>query len=117
MPRQFYQPAAPQPPLSLPIGLREPDTILPAQMERRMRLPREPERRLFVAILETACQDLGLRCHKQGPRPRADGPLAGAARLWVLGADAPLHFDFVCDVLGLDASAVRARLLSSGGNG
>jgi len=106
---RFYQPGLPMPMAVLPASLCEPDVLLPEQVRRGINLPAGPERRLLLAVLETALDDLGIGRGRQGPKSR-NGSEA-AVHAWVRGADAPFSFEFVCDALGLDAVSVRVRLL------
>jgi hypothetical protein len=77
---------------------------LPPQMGGRMRGAARPELRLLAAVLEDAWSCLGSRRGKEFRE----------ACEWVLddAHDWPFSFANVCEVLGLDANAVRRRLQS-----
>ncbi|MFI5397749.1 MAG: hypothetical protein ACHQ9S_19610 [Candidatus Binatia bacterium] len=88
--------------------LWEPAVILPSQMVNR-RLARMPEMRLVVAMFDDAVEcvvrNVGARC---GTRRREF--LEARDWLWDDTRGWPFAFANVCDVLGLDATAVRERL-------
>ena len=68
----------------------------------------QPERRLVTAILEDAIQ-----VYLAGqPGWRGAGKAVAAAESWFASDDtgSPFAFRNVCDVLGLDVSAVRSAL-------
>lgn len=69
-----------------------------------------PVMRLAEAVLHQAMADLHL--HTTAAEPRATAIRADVRR-WFRSDEArrPYAFVWVCDVLGLDASAVRARVL------
>ena len=69
--------------------------------------PKQPERRLLVELLHSAVIDL------TGTRPSRDNPatLRELARRWIAGADAPITFATVCELLEIDAQAACAALL------
>jgi hypothetical protein len=87
--------------------LREP-VILPSQNVSR-RLARMPEMRLVAAILNDAVErvvcNVGARCGT----PRREF-LEARDWLWDDTRGWPFAFANVCDLLGLDATAVRERL-------
>ena len=68
---------------------------------------------LMLAVLEEAA-----RCIEQGRRRRHPGirKLAAEAEAWVRcdSREWPFAFASICDVLGLDVDAARARLLAGG---
>jgi len=90
----------------------EPAAVLPAQMPQGMRWDADTSgpRALMLAVLEDA-----VRCIEQGRRRRHFGArrLAAEAEAWLRSDDRTYLFSFlnVTDVLGIDADAVRARLL------
>jgi hypothetical protein len=96
--------------------LCEPDVVLPLQffdMERRQALAKRGEYRLLIAVLEDAVhcfQKNLLAKDKQGQR------LFHEAHEWIMteGAvvqNAPtLSFDYVCEILGIDAAYLRGAL-------
>ena len=89
--------------------LLEPLAILPSQTVRRGIIMRSPEIRLVVAVLEDA-----VRVVTQDPsglRGRGLGEFL-EARTWLLDDDRewPFAFANVCDLLGLDVTAVRQQL-------
>jgi hypothetical protein len=75
---------------------------LPSQPGGRMRGAARPELRLLVAVFEDAWSCLGSR-HAKEFREACEW-LLDDARDW------PFSFVNVCEVLGLDANAVRLRL-------
>lgn len=94
-------------------ALFEPELILPAQMTGGARVDGDTSgaRALMVAILEDAllCVERGRR--RRHPRTRR---LAAEAETWVRSDCREWLFAFasICDVLGIDPDAVRARLLT-----
>ena len=93
------------PGVSLPL---EPDVIIPAQIGRSSY--RSPEQRLWAAILQTALDDLG--GGRSGQSPRRPGQIHEAYS-WVLEDDRSWIFSFrsLCEMLGLDADAVRGAIV------
>ena len=89
--------------------LWEPAVMLPAQMIDRRRLAQIPEVRLVTAMLDDAVRcimcNVGAR---RGARRRQF--LEARDWLWDDMRDWPFAFANVCDLLGLDATAVRERL-------
>ena len=84
-----------------------PETILPEQFFRpSAALP--PEKRLMLAVLEGALLDLQRSAGPSTPRARR---LADEVDAWFAADDEswPCSFLNVCQALGLDVSAVRAR--------
>jgi DNA-binding XRE family transcriptional regulator len=79
-----------------------PEDYLPARAATEV----SGERQLLLAILESAIDDI----QKYGRwRERAAGKLAREALEWIESPDtAPYSFEHACDVLGLDASYLRA---------
>lgn len=86
--------------------------VLPVQQSGRRAWT--PEQRLLCAVVEQALVDL----HSPRPVRRSwNGGHAASRRIqndaarWFSGGDpGPVGFTYVCDVLGLDAEAVCARL-------
>jgi hypothetical protein len=87
----------------------EPAIILPSQLVHRTSHRRCPELRLAAAVLEDAMLCVGCAVHARSRRLRREFI---EARKWFLDdrCDWPFAFKTVCDVLGLDASAVRQRV-------
>src|SRR5437870_6432583 len=84
-----------------------PEAILPEQFFRpSAALP--PEKRLMLAVLEGALLDLQRSAGARTPRARR---LADEVDAWFAADDEgwPCSFLNVCQALGLDVSAVRAR--------
>src|SRR5262245_58956676 len=94
--------------------LFEPDVILPAQMSWGARSDANTSgaRALMLAILEDA-----VLCIERGHRRRHAGTrqLAAEAQTWMRSDCREWLFSFasICDVLGIDADALRIRLLPS----
>jgi hypothetical protein len=94
-------------------ALFQPELILPAQMIGGARHDADTSgaRALMLAILEDATL-----CIKRGRRRRHPGTrrLAAEAETWVRSDSREWLFSFVsiCDVLGIDPDALRARLLT-----
>ena len=67
------------------------------------------ERRLMLAVLEDAIRTLLLAKRSRIPRKRAMSELA-----WLESTDVsePFAFESICDVLGIDSSYLRNRLMS-----
>jgi len=91
----------------------QPLELLPSQLPRREGPRRCPEMRLVAAVLEDAIRSV----HTGRSRRRPSRFEFQAARAWLLddSRDWPFAFANVCDLLGLDATAVR-RSLSLEGN-
>jgi len=89
--------------------LLQPLAILPSQLRPRAAAERFPEMRLVVALLEDA-----IHCVMQhrGVLRRRERREFLEARAWLLddSRDWPFAFANVCDLLGLDAAAVRRCL-------
>ena len=92
--------------------LFEPEVVLPAQMSWGARRDGNTSgaRALMLAILEDAmlCIEQG-----RGPRHRRTRQVAAEAETWMRSDCGEWLFSFasICDVLGIDADALRARLL------
>lgn len=83
-------------------GLFEPDVVLPSQLDRRV--PLEPERKLLLALLWGAWEDL-VKYPRRSPFHRF-------AREWIEAADHDLcSFNTVCELIGFDAGFWRSGLL------
>ena len=95
----------------------DPSAVLPRQMSGGVRRDGETSgpRALMLAVLEDAvrCIEAGRRCRHFYTRR-----LAAEAQAWVgcEQRDWPFSFVIICEVLGFDVEAVRARLLTSGGD-
>lgn len=92
-----------------------PDVLVPAQIAARRWLT--PERRLLYAILDQALNDLRIARVAEQPvmRTRASQSMRSRARVeaWFTSSDTSwlCSFENVCVVLGLDADAIRSRVL------
>jgi hypothetical protein len=74
-----------------------------------------PERRLLVAVLEQALDDVGLVRSTTRTRPRARrlcGRRGANVEVWFAARNEPwpLSFENLCSHLGLDADAIRTAL-------
>ena len=101
--------------------LCEPNTIVPSQFFatlRRQAPTKQGEFRLLVAVLEDA-----INCFRRNARTadKSKQRLFDEARAWITGEDgdtvghaadhAPgFSFEYVCDILGLDAADLRSGL-------
>ena len=91
----------------------EPEAVLPAQMSGGARWDADMSgpRALMLAVLEDA-----VRCIEEGRWERRfrTRRLAAQAQAWVWcdRADWPFSFVNICEVLGFDVDAMRARLLT-----
>ena len=91
-----------------PVGLFQPDVILPSQhfAPHRMQVP---EQRLMIAVLQDAvdCVEKYRFTHNHRGRRLFD-----EAMQWLLAeeTDWPYSFECICGVLGLDSNAVRYSL-------
>jgi len=87
----------------------EPETVLPEQFFRRSG-GSSPEQRLMLAVLEEALVDLRRSADRRTLRMRR---LADEVEGWFAADDDgwPCSFLRICDALGLDAAAVRTRLV------
>jgi hypothetical protein len=90
-------------------GPWEPIVLLPSQLAKRSERAHSPEFRLVVAMFEEALRCVVSFADVQRGRQRRDFV---EARDWFLddGLDWPFGFVNVCDLLGLDAEAVRRSL-------
>ncbi len=90
--------------------LRITAAVMPVQLDATWRHGTvvSPTEDLHVALLAQAIHDL-----RQPRRDRARQRLSHEARLWVMSDDAKWPFSFVnvCTSLGLEAEAVRQRLI------
>lgn len=90
--------------------LWQPVGLLPSQLASRKNRAHSPEMRLVAAILESALRSVVRNANaRRGPRRREFIETC----YWLLddGRDWPFAFANVCDLLGLEASAVRQWLL------
>jgi hypothetical protein len=92
----------------VPVGITQPDIILPSQ-HFGPRCKPAPEQRLMIAVFRDALDCLEkyrLATSRTGRRLFHD------AKQWFLAdeADWPYSFECICGVLDLDANAVRQRL-------
>ena len=94
------------------LALFEPMVILPAQTSVDPLWASETTGPigLMLAVLEEAARCIGRGRRRRSPRARK---LAAEAEAWVRwdGREWPFSFASICDVLGLDLDAARARLL------
>jgi hypothetical protein len=94
------------------MNLLTPEVILPGQMSSGARCNADTSgaRALILAILEDAvrCIERGRRRRRKIDRQRAE------AEAWVRcdNQEWPFSFVSICDVLGIDADALRLRLLA-----
>jgi len=89
--------------------LWEPAFILPSQLTPDTSHVPGPEIRLVAAVLEDALQCITKNVNARYGRRRRD--FSEAYRwLWADNRDWPFAFRNVCDLLGLNASAVRQRI-------
>jgi hypothetical protein len=90
----------------------EPEVVLPAQLSWGARCDGNTSgaRALLLAVLEDAMLCIERRRRRRHPRTRQ---LAAEAETWMRSDSREWLFSFasICDVLGIDADAVRARLL------
>ncbi len=93
-------------------ALFQPEMLLPSQVTTRFGTRPYPELRLVAAMVEDALQSVGRRVGSRSPRQRREFMEAWE---WLFSDDQAWPFAFVnvCEVLGIDAAAVRRRLLSS----
>ncbi len=91
------------------------ETVLPVQF-RELVCEADPMRgvkSLMVAVLAD-----GIRCLTEDPSKGAHARMRGiAAARWVGSSDSswPFAFEAICDVLSIDAQALRGRLLPANG--
>ena len=79
------------------------EAVLPEQFHRSESL--SPERALLLALIASAGNDL------QGYKPRT--AMHRNARFWIEDRRRyPFSFEYCCEILGLDASAMRRGLLA-----
>lgn len=89
----------------------QPVAILPSQLVQRIAHLPGPEMRLLAAVLEDAVNCVVGNSNAR-TRPRRQEFLKAYEWIWEDRSDWPFAYLNVCDVLGLDAGAVRARLQS-----
>jgi len=87
------------------------EPVLPAQLSSRKLYMDVPELQLVAAILEDAIHCVARHAHT---RDRRQARAYGDARDWLLddGRDHCFAFHNVCELLSLDAGAVRTRVLA-----
>lgn len=85
----------------------DPEVVLPQQQGARYALPCGGERRLMLAVLEDAINVYGWKANDWKGRTMRE-----EVRRWFAATDYTWPFSFVniCDVLGLEAEAVRRAL-------
>jgi hypothetical protein len=95
-------------PAGVPVGMTQPDIILPSQ-HFGPRCTQAPERRLTIAVLHEALDCLEKYRFATGRHGRR---LFHEAKQWFLADEPewPYSFECICGVLDLDADAVRQRL-------
>jgi hypothetical protein len=90
-------------------SLLQPNAVMPVQFH----APRAtgPERRLALAVLEDA-----LAIHRKRPRGRRQRRLVTETEQWLFSDDRSWPFSCInlCDALGIDVAALRARLVGPG---
>jgi hypothetical protein len=86
----------------------QPDILNEAALPRNARRTATPERRLLVAILADA---IDCYQHNLDARTARKRRLCREAEQWMLSDDQEWAFSFrnICDALGIDADALRAR--------
>jgi hypothetical protein len=91
-----------------PVGLTQPDVVLPSQ-HFAPRRKEAPEQRLMVAVLHNALDCV--ETYRFATTIRGQR-LFHEAKQWFLADEAswPCSFEYICGVLGLDSDAVRQRL-------
>jgi len=92
----------------VPIGMLQPNVIFPSQ-HLRARKPLAPEQRLMIAVVQDAIECID---KYRFATDRRGQQAFDEVTQW-LGAketDWPYSFESICEVLGLDAKAVRHRL-------
>ena len=94
---------------ALPMGLTEPDLILPSQWPANQRKPLRGEERLLLAMLEDAAMDLH---HYRGMRhPPSAVQRYREALQWVEHPRrTPFSFVFACETLHIDPDYLRKAL-------
>jgi hypothetical protein len=82
-------------------------TLLPAQLQHAAARAAEPQKRLMIAVLQTAVDDY--RTPAPGGRPAR---VRQQAVEWVSSTDRSWAFSFenVCEAVGLDPQALRRSL-------
>ena len=88
-------------------------TILPTQyLERAGARAALPHRRLMLAVLQTAIDDVRSTRPLDGVDTRSNGREHDGARAWVASEDRtwPFSFENVCEAVGIDATALRRAL-------
>jgi hypothetical protein len=93
-----------------PIGMWQPDVILPSQYRAPRRI-QAPEQRLMIAVLQDAIDCVEKYRFTRDYRGRGRRLFDEAMR-WLLAeeTDWPYSFECICGVLDLDANAVRYSL-------
>jgi hypothetical protein len=97
----------------VPAGMVQIDAVLPSQFfAARHRQP--PEQQLMIAVLHDA---LGCLEKHRVASNRPGRRLFQETLQWLLAEETawPYSFESICGVLGLDANAVRQRVLASAG--
>ena len=86
-----------------------PDVMLPIQFHAQVHAPRDPERRLRLAVLDNAIRSVQRHMYA---RDRRGQVLYADAVDWFSSPDRVESFSFenVCEALGLDADYVRIGL-------
>jgi hypothetical protein len=92
----------------VPVGMTQPDIILPSQ-HFGPRRTQAPEQRLMIAVLHDALDCLEKYRFATGRHGRR---LFHDAKQWFLADEPewPYSFECICGVLDLDSNAVRQRL-------
>jgi hypothetical protein len=88
-------------------------TILPTQyLERAGARAALPHRRLMLAVLQTAIDDVRSTRALEDVDHRGHGREHDGARAWVASEDRswPFSFENVCEAVGIDAAALRRAL-------
>ena len=92
----------------VPVDMLQPNVILPSQYF-GARKPLAPEQRLMIAVVQDAINCIAKYRFATDPRGRQ---LFDEVTQWLGATETgwPYSFESICEVLGLDANAVRHRL-------
>lgn len=71
-----------------------------------------PVAQLAAALIKSAAADIGLEERRSGLGAQSKLTAKRNAMAWILGADAPLTFEWACGLVGLDVDRTRASLLA-----
>ncbi len=90
-------------------GRLESEIVLPTQLPDRRLADRQPEKRLMLAVLESA---VAVLLKRPSPRNAKERRALREARAWFVAPSSAWPFSFrrICDALGLEAEYLRAGL-------